>query len=320
MLHNYGQQPLTQLRDELVPGVEVTVGTELPEPAAYEILVGGRPKREHLAASPNLRALIVPWSGVPDTTRELMREFPNIPVHNLHYNQVPVAEMAIALLLAVAKKLVPMDRSLRAHDWAPRYRPEPSLLLEGRTALILGYGAIGQRVANLCRALGMDVLTIRRNPKASDRDDPTEIHPPEALHRLLSRADALLVCLPHTEATDGLIGAEELALLPPQALLVNIGRGPIVDEAALYRALSEGKLFGAGLDVWYNYPSDEEARRDTPPSDYPFHALDSVVMSPHRGGAVQKKEALRMTHLARLLNAAAQGQQIPNRVDLALGY
>jgi phosphoglycerate dehydrogenase-like enzyme len=129
-----------------------------------------------------------------------------------------------------------------------------------------------------------------------------------------------MVCLPHTPETTGFLGARELDLLPEHAVVVNIGRGPIVDEAALYAALREGKIHGAGLDVWYNYPPDEEARAHTPPSDYPFHELDNVVMSPHRGGGSAETDRLRMIHLARLLNAAARGEAMPNRIDLQRGY
>ena len=310
------EKNLAHLRDHLLPGVQLVLGPNLPTPANYQILVSGRPQRKHLSASPRLRALIIPWAGLPAATRELMDGFDHIAVHNLHYNAVPSAEMVLTLFLAAAKRIVPADHSLRAHDWSPRYRPNPSILLEGKTALILGYGAIGQRVGRMCRGLGMKVLGMRRNVAAPS----DEIHPPEALHRLLPRANALLVCLPLTPATSGLIGADELALLPPGAVLVNVGRGPIVDEAALYHALRDGVLYAAGLDVWYSYPPDEAARAHTPPSAYPFHELDNVVMSPHRAGGSIEKGVQRMTHLARMLNAAAWGEPLPNRVDLKAGY
>ena len=103
-------------------------------------------------------------------------------------------------------------------------------------------------------------------------------------------------------------------------MLVNIGRGLIVDQAALYAALRDGRLHSAGLDVWYNYPEDKEARSNTSPADFPFHELDNVVMSPHRGSDTPATEAARMPHLARLLNAAARGEPIPNRLDLIAGY
>jgi len=320
ILHSYAQEALANLRAQLAPGVRLTVGQDLPPPADYEILVGGRPQREHLDASPDVHTLIIPWAGLPTETRELLSDFPHIAVHNLHHNAVPTAEMACTLLLAAAKWVVPMDRSLRAHDWSPRYRPNPALVLEGKTALILGYGAIGQHVARLCRGMGMKVIAIRRKVTASAPAGPVEIYGQASLHHLLPQTNALVICLPLTPATTGLIGRDELALLPRHAVLVNIGRGPIVDEAALYEALRDGRLYAAGLDVWYNYPSDQAARAHTPPSTFPFHELDNVVMSPHRGGGSTETDVRRMTHLARLLNAAARGEPVPNRVDLQAGY
>jgi phosphoglycerate dehydrogenase-like enzyme len=309
---------LAHLRVHLDAEVCLTFGPDLPVPADYHVLVAGRPQREHLTASPNLHALIIPWAGLPEVTRDLMRDFPHIAIYNLHHNAAPVAEMAVALMLAAAKLVIPTDRALRAHDWTPRYhRPNPTILLEGKTALILGYGAIGQRVAHLCRALGMKVMAIRRRAVTPS---PDEIYPPDALHSLLPLANVLIICLPHTPETTGLIGEKELALLSPGTILVNVGRGPIVDQAALYHLLRDGTLHSAGLDVWYNYPADEAARSHTPPSAYPFHELDNVVMSPHRAGGADETEMLRMTHLASLFNAAARGDEMPNRVDSQAGY
>ena len=310
---------LAHLQAKLHPEVEITHGADIPAPGDCRILVAGRPSREQLRACAELVALIIPWAGLPEVTRDLMRDFPQVAVHNLHHNAIAVAELALALLLAAAKVIIPADRALRAHDWRLRYRREPSLLLSGKTALVLGYGAVGRQVARLCRGLGMKVIATRQN-SGMGKDSFAEIHPPAALRSLLPRADLLFVCLPHTPETDKLIGAEELAALPPRAILVNVGRGPIVDEAALFHALEDGTLFAAGLDVWYNYPSDEAARASTPPSAYPFHELANVVMSPHRAGHSDETEFLRMTHLADLLNAAAEGRPMPNRVDLAAGY
>jgi phosphoglycerate dehydrogenase-like enzyme len=310
---------LTRLQASLRPGIRLTFGPDLPVPAEYHILVDGRPRLEHLLASPNLRALVVPWAGLPEATRDLMQEFHHIPVHNLHHNARPVAEMAITLMLAAAKTIVPADRALRTHDWRPRYRNDPSLLLAGKTALILGYGAVGRIVADLCRALGMTVIATRCGG-GWPPEGPDEVHPATAMGELVPRADVLIICLPLTAQTEDLIGAAELALLPPGAVLVNVGRGRIVNEAALYHALRDGRLLAAGLDTWYNYPADAEARASTPPSAFPFHELDNVVMSPHRAGHSDQTESLRMTHLARLLNAAAAGETMPNQVNLAAGY
>jgi len=319
LLREIDTTPLEHLRSRVHPDVALTVDRALPTPAEFEILVAGRPRYEHITASPDLRALIIPFAGVPRETRDLMLDFPHIPVHNLHHNAVAAAEMAVALLLAASKFVVPSDRALRHNDWRPRYGPNPTVVLEGKTALILGYGAIGQRVARMCRGFGMDVIALRRLTPTESSD---AVYPPEALPDLLPRANALIIALPLTAKTEGLVGKQELDQLPPKSVLVNVGRGPIVDEEALYRALRDGALHAAGLDVWYSYPSDEASRADTPPSACPFHTLDNVVMSPHRAGSggSEEIERRRMNHLARLLNAAAARETMPNRVDIKAGY
>ena len=103
-------------------------------------------------------------------------------------------------------------------------------------------------------------------------------------------------------------------------MLVNVGRGAIVDEGALYHALKSGQLAAAGIDVWYNYPADEASQTNTPPSQYPFGELDNVVLSPHRGGDDLGIDVARMRDLAELLNAAARGEAMANRVDVNVGY
>jgi phosphoglycerate dehydrogenase-like enzyme len=311
------QDILDHLGSQLEPDIRLTTGDEIPYD--IQVLVGGRPSREQFLASPQLRTLIIPFTGLPDTTRDLLLEYDHVAAHNLHHNAIPVAEIAIALMLAAARGLLPMDRSLRTHDWRPRYEPNPGLLLDGATVLILGYGAIGQRVAQVCRSLGMRVIGIRRKETSVSG---AEFYPLSALPTLLPQTQVLMVCLPGTVETSGLIGTEELALLPPGAVLVNVGRGPVVDQAALYTALRDGHLHSAGLDVWYNYPDTIESRANTPPSDYPFHKLDNVVMSPHHAGGagIKEVERRRMEALAELLNAISRGETVPNQVNLDNGY
>lgn len=296
---------------------------DLPEDGKIDVLITGRPEREHLEALPGLKMLVVPWAGIPEETRSLLMGFPQISVHNLHHNSAPTAETALALLLSAAKFIVPFDQALRANDWRPRYREKPSILLQGKTALVLGYGEIGQHVGQVCRALNMEVIAVRRNvPPGELIQEGVKVYGSSELHTLLPRAQALIVTVPLTDETRGLIGAQELSLMKKGGILVNVGRGPVVDQAALYQALTDGTLAAAGLDVWYNYPEDEESRANTQPADYPFGELDNVVMSPHRGGdgGTKDVECLRMSALAALLNAAARGEPAPNRVDLEIGY
>lgn len=317
IFYTYPDEAMTRLRELLRPDVKLTAGEAIaPE---TRILVNGRPTREQLDSLPHLQAVIVPWAGLPRDLAAIVTDYPHLAVHNLHHNALPVAEMALTLLLSAAKRIVPLDQALRRGDWRPRYeRWDTGLLLRGKTVLILGYGAIGQQIGRFCQALGMRVLATRRRPD-SNHDGVAEIYPTTNLHELLPQSQAVIVCLPKTPETIGYLGQRELALLPDGAVVVNIGRGEVIDEGALYEALQNGRI-SAGLDVWYNYPDSEEARAQTPPSNYPLHELDNVVFSPHRAGSTDQTNMLRMAHLARLLNAAAAGEPMPNRVDLDQGY
>ena len=181
----------------------------------------------------------------------------------------------------------------------------------------MGYGEIGRRIGSILEAMSIKIKAIQRNP---ERDSVSDIHEPDELRDLLPNTDILILAVPLTQETESLIGEEELSLLPDLAILVNISRGIVVDQEALYEALKERRLFAAGMDVWYNYPADRQSRSETFPGDFPFHKLDNLVFSPHRAGLVRETETLRMRALADLLNAAARNQQLQNEVDLDLGY
>jgi len=312
---------IEDLRSRIDPSIQLTHGPDQAMPPDTQLLISGRPTFEQLSSGSKLHTLLIPWAGIPAETRELMVDFPHISVHNLHHNAVPVAEMAVTLLMSAAKLILPMDHSLRDNDWTPRYRPSTALLLDEKTALILGYGAIGSHVARLCKQIGMNILAVRRNVTGFHRDSMgIEVYPISNLHGLLPRAEVVVVCLPHTPETDGLLGREEIALMPSGAVLVNIGRGLIIDEEALFIALRSGQLHSAGLDVWYNYPAAKEDRIHTPPSNFPFHNLDNCVMSPHRAGSTRETNGLRIKHLSEFLNAASNLAPLPNQVDLEMGY
>ena len=321
IVHPPPEDAIRVLETDVDPGVEITYGPE-PAPPTTEVLVAGRPPREQMRACPDLRALVVPYAGIPPETRVLLlTEYPALEVYNLHHNAAAAAELAVSLLLAAAKTLIPVDRTFRRHDWRSRYGGASTVLLDGKTALVLGLGAIGARIASVCHALGMDVRAVRKRPELP-RPPFVAVHSPDELAAVLPRTDALLICLPLTPETEGLIGDRELSLLPRSSVLVNVARGAIVDEEALYRTLSEHRIAAAGIDVWYRYPSTAESRANTPPSRFPFHELDNVVMSPHRGGAyrLEELERGRMHELAITLNAIARGEPIPHRVDVRAGY
>ncbi|MCA8910289.1 MAG: hydroxyacid dehydrogenase [Planctomycetes bacterium] len=305
------------LEETLDDGIELSFGAQPPGLNNYSILVAGRPEPELLEAGIELNTLVIPFAGLPKSTAELLADYPDIAVHNLHHNAPATAELALALLLAATKSVVPIDARFRKGDWSDRGQMDRARQLDGGVALVLGYGAIGKRVAKALSAMGMEVLAVARRKRADSFHEP---HTPDSLPDLLPRADVLVICLPETGETRGLLGAEQLALLPAHAVLVNVARGAIIEEQALFDALKSKRIFAAGLDVWWKYPGSRDEWGNTPPSALPFHELDNVVLSPHRGGHVSDTEQLRMRALGELLNAAVRGDEIPNRVDMKAGY
>lgn len=309
-----------EFRSLLDPDILITEGKTIPSPADYEVLVYPTPSREWLEASPVLKAVVIPWAGIPEKTLALMRGFPDISLHNLHHNNYNTAEFGFSLLLATAKFIIPFDRDLRKNDWTRRYQPPTATLLRGKTALILGFGSIGQALGSYCLGLGMKVVATRKHPDEYTGDLDVNLQPDSKLRDLLPFADVLLISLPLTSETEDLIGEAELKSMPQGSILVNISRGPIVNQYALYDTLKSGHLHAAASDVWYNYPDSREDIKNTPPADVPFGELENFVLSPHRGWMVEGEEHQRMEALSALLNAANRGSVIPNRVDLEAGY
>jgi phosphoglycerate dehydrogenase-like enzyme len=153
---------------------------------------------------------------------------------------------------------------------------------------IVGFGAIGAAVARAAGALGMRVLGVRRRPdRSTDTAGVEAVYGTDRLHDALAQADFLVLVAPHTDETEGMIGEAELALLPRGAAIINIGRGALVDEPALVRALDSGHLGGAYLDVFAQEPL---------PGDSPLWSMPNVLVSPHSGSTSDRENA-RITHL-----------------------
>lgn len=181
-----------------------------------------------------------------------------------------IAEWVLGVLLLFVKDLHTTLRLQGSRRWQHR----DSERLAGRRLLVIGAGSIGRAVARLCRAAGMRVEGVASRPRPGDAEFERVVGP-DGLRAALADAELVVVCVPLTAETHGLIGRAELAALPPGARLVNVSRGPVVDEAALLAALRSGRLAGAALDVFAEEPL---------PADHPFWAMDQVVVSPHMAG------------------------------------
>jgi len=213
----------------------------------------------------------------------------------------PMAEHVLAMVLGLAKRLVVAHQELAAGRFDQQ---TPSRSVAGRTAVILGYGGIGRAVARLLRPFGIHVIGVNRSGRADESAD--EVVTVDRLDQVLPRAEILVISLPLTRATVGLIGARELALMPAEAILVNVARGEIVDEDALYRHLVEVPTFLAGIDAWWVEPF----RHGRFELGHPFLTLPNVLGSPHNSGVVPEAnaEAVRLAaaNVARFLHGQAQ--------------
>jgi len=183
--------------------------------------------------------------------------------------------------------------------------------LAGKTLGILGYGRIGQAVARRALAFDMEVLGIRRDAARPDPHRLAFLRGPAALDEVLARADYVAITLALTPDTRGLIGARELARMKATAVLINVARGEVVDEDALYDALHRGTIAGAALDVWYRYPTGDVP---TEPGHRPFHALPNVLMTPHVSGWTEGMMDARAGVIAENIHRAARGEAPLNHI------
>ncbi len=194
---------------------------------------------------------------------------------------VGVAEFAISLLLAAAKRVVRLDNAMRSGefgqaDWE-RFAREV-VQLRGRTTLgILGYGGIGRAVGSLGRALGMNLIAFSRHP--STESDVRMFHGGEGLLRVLAKSDAIVIALPLSKLTVGLIGPKEFAAMKSDAVLVNVARAEIVDEEALYKHLLKHPRFTYATDVW-----QIKRGKETYTSKFPLVKLPNFIGTPHVAG------------------------------------
>jgi len=203
-------------------------------------------------------------------------------------------------MLMFAKDYARMEREKRARGWE-RYCGEE---LTGKTLAIVGLGRVGQEVARHGKRMDMRVVGTRRS--SAPVADVDKLFLPADLHAMLREADFLVLAAPHTPETEGVIGEAELALLKPTAVLINIGRGALVDEDALVRALREKRLAGAALDVF---------RSEPPPQESPLWEMPNVIVSPHSASTVAQENG-RITELfCDNLRRYIKGQPLRNVLD-----
>lgn len=261
-------------------------------------------------AAASLRLILTPGAGTNGIDFSAVPE--NTTVCNVYGHERGIAEYVFTTMGMLNRDYPGMDRRLRQGDWRDHLgMPLPEL--QGKTVAIVGLGRIGAEVARWATFMRMNVIGVARNPssasaKASGIERVVSF---DDLRTILPETDFLVLALPLTAETRDLIGARELAAMKPTAFLINVARGEVVDEAALYAALQERTIAGAAIDVWYRYP---EGDRPVLPSSFPFHELPNVIMTPHIAGATENTFFYRWATINDNLRRLHDGEPLLNIV------
>jgi phosphoglycerate dehydrogenase-like enzyme len=220
-----------------------------------------------------------------------------------------LGEFALGAILFFAKDFRRMIRNQMAGIW----EPFDVLPIAGQTVGIVGYGDIGGAVATRVRAMGMKVLAVKRHVPAKSNSDrlADQIYSPDRLLAMLPHCDYVVVAAPLNAETQGMIGEAEFAAMKSTAVIINVGRGPVIDERAMIMALSERKIKGAALDVF-----DEEPL----PNGHPFYRLESVLLSPHCADHTPDWLDNAMRFFLAQFERFRRGEPLLNVVDKKLGY
>jgi phosphoglycerate dehydrogenase-like enzyme len=245
-----------------------------------DAVITGRLTKDEIENAPNLKIVFVPFTGLNSFPLELLKER-NILISNTHANAGYVAEKAVAMILALLGRVVEYHNGLKQGEWFRSFDfSDTWKSIHGKTCGILGYGNIGKNIAKILKVFGCRLIGFKKhignNPDDFEYADELSNNLPE----VINKSEIVFISLPLNTETKGLLTSGVLSLMEGK-YLVNIARGEIINEDALYTALRDGTLAGAALDVWYKYPGKNQ---NTPvfPSNRPIYELPNVVISPHK--------------------------------------
>lgn len=274
----------------------------IDELADADVYVGGKFSAAMGAAAPNLRMVHVAGAGTDNVDRS--RLGPDVQVCNTFHHEQSIAEYVVAATVMLRRQFLQQDRALRKGVFATAvYDPSIAqpLSLSGARIGFVGFGHIGRKTWQLFRAYGATGAAVTGSGRAPD-EGLEWVADAGDVKRLADFADVLVVSAPLNEHTRGMIGAEELRRLGEDGILVNVGRGPLVQEQPLFDALSRNEIAAAAIDVWYRYPGPDGVGE---PSSLPFRELDNVLMTPHSSGVTHHTFVGRVADIASNVDALA---------------
>ena len=313
VLGSWNSQPSTDALRAALPDDLIISASEadLGSIAEAEVALGGfsvERLRAVVANAPKLRWLHTFSAGVDRHVPELVGRPDVLLTNNTGAYDAPISEHVIAMIFAAAKRL---PQHLAAQGRSEWQREVPHDDVRGATLVILGMGSIGTELARLASGIGMRVIGIRRDPSRPGGPGVERVVAPERFAEVVPEADYLVVTAALTPKTKGMVSAEIIAKLKPTAWLINIARGPIVDEAALAAALTGRRIGGAALDVFETEPL---------PATSPLWSLDNAILTPHVSNSSPKVRERSLGLVVENVRRFKSGEPLLNLVDRSLGY
>lgn len=285
---------------------------------AADVLVGGKPGRADIGAAERLQLVVVPFAGINHLPLELL-DRRGIRVANSHGNAPFVAERTLAMMLAWYGNIIGYHEDLKRGQWhgfwVGRGLDDTWRSIRGTRCAVLGTGEIARHLALQLEPFEVEVVGYKRRRIEEGIPGFSRIF--YDLDEAIEGADTVVITLPGTPETTGLLGRERLSKMK-DTLLVNVGRGSIVDEAALDEALREGTLGGAAIDCWYSYP--EGGSTQGPPSRFPFYLGERVVLSPHVAGFTSQAAARNIAQAFENIRQFLRDGSLLFEADPAGGY
>ena len=278
-----------------------------------EIAIGSTLPPDELAHAPRLKWVHSPAAAVHQFMVPEFIASPAMLTNGRDVFGATVAEHVIALILALARQLAPCLRFQTQRVWGQQLlwnsttRPRT---IAGTTLGLVGLGAIGSAVAQRATALGMKVVALRQHPEKL-AENVIAVYGPQEIAKLLAQSDFVVLSAPVTPASRNLIDSERLALMKPTACLINVGRGALVDEVALTKALQAKQIAGAALDVFEEEPL---------PQDSPLWALENLLITPHCAGFIENLWERHVEEISANLRRYLAGQPLVGLVDKTNGY
>lgn len=282
-----------------------------------DVLLGPFVTKKIVETAGNLKLIQVPWTGM-DTFDFSSVQGITVPICNTHSNADSVAEIGVAMVLDLLKKVSYHDRKMRVGNWNRDQKPLnlKSKMLNKQTVCVLGFGNIGSRIGKLIAAFGAKVIAVDGHAKSGEIAE--EVYKNDQIKDAIAKADVIVCTLPLTDSTRGMINDEMFGCMKDGVVFVNMSRAAVVDEDAAWRGLECGKIGAFGSDVWWNAPKRGESQ-SYPSAKHEFWKLDSVLMSPHRAGFIEDC----LPHLDGAIEniiALSKGEKLVGVVDTSKGF